>query len=299
MTESLDKRNDIITDLLIDAWDMGRLIAEYEAHYQRGFEAGKAFGAINPEQLKAEFDRGRDSYRDELLARMIPNSAPAEYLDKLAKQPITHGEDRKPIAKSIEVVQPSRSVKISDVGRPEGIPTNFDMCRLVLIDAGRGLTASEIREAVSRRWWPGVPRDWKGVPFGFLGSGKLRKNADNKFEIGSGAATIVNKSGTATLPAVRQAVGPAPAAMVKFDHGDKTAILASSREYALAGRLRKAIGKGHVSEAFLAQNVIGFNSENNRMIVRDLCLGMNPALADVGLKVEHHPGFGLLMKEVE
>lgn len=298
MTDNKDKRDEIITDLLIDAWDVARLLTEYEAHYQRGVEAGKAAASIDAEQLKAEFERGRDSYRDELLAQL----ADRHKVERVVAEEIS---TKAPIAKSIEEApRPGRGPKPTDINRPEGIPSNFDMCRLVLIDAGKPLTATEIREAVARRWWPKVPTDWKSTPFGFLSSGKLRKSADNKFELGSGAATVVSREvlprspAKVPMPAVKPTAGPRPPAPVKFDHNGKSTIMRSMREYVLAGKLRAAMGKGHVGEGFLAQEVIGSNTENNREVVRSLCLAMNDQLAEVGLSIGHYPGFGLLMKDV-
>lgn len=106
------------------------------------------------------------------------------------------------------------------------------------------------------------------------------------------------------MPAVKPTMGPRPSGPttpqpVKFDHGELTTYLPTMRSYVLAGKLRAAMGKGHVSEAFLAEQTIGSNTESNRMLVKDLCLGMNEALSVAGLKIEHHPGYGLLMKDVD
>lgn len=303
MTDNVDSRNDIITDLLIEAFDLGKLMEEYEAHYQRGFEAGKA--SIGTEQLKAEFERGRESYRDELLASLDAKYKPAAIIPPAAP--------KAPIANSIEAAKPARP-KPTDIDRPEDIPSNFEMCRLALLDAGRPLSTVEIRDIVAKRWWPNVPGDWKSSPYGFLGSGKLRKNAEGKFllpEQAKPATTaakpepqeIINREVAKRVesPKPRNVapapVAPRPQAVIPFEHKGRSAMLATSREYSMASRLKKAMGAGHVAEGFLAQNVIGSNTEHTRMLVKDLCLGMNPALLSIGLKIEHYPGFGLLMKD--
>ena len=84
---------------------------------------------------------------------------------------------------------------------------------------------------------------------------------------------------------------------VKFEHDGKACMLPSSRVYVLIGKLKAAMGKGHIDEGFLAQNAIGSNTEYNRTLVRRLCLESNGELSKVGLKIEYHAGFGLLMKE--
>jgi hypothetical protein len=72
--------------------------------------------------------------------------------------------------------------------RPPGIPSNFQMAELILKDAERegktGLTAKEIVEKISARYWPGVA-DAQIMPaiYGFGRDGRIRKTASGKFKV--------------------------------------------------------------------------------------------------------------------
>src|SRR4051812_5184591 len=59
----------------MDWFDITPVAQELQEQYRLGFEAGKAASSIDADQLKAEFDRGRESYRDELLATIDARKA--------------------------------------------------------------------------------------------------------------------------------------------------------------------------------------------------------------------------------
>jgi hypothetical protein len=291
--------------------------------YQRGVADGKASAPqIDPDQLKAEYERGRESYRDELLAKMIPTALTVGQLDKFASQPVTHDDNHKPVAKPAEKDVGGRP---SAVGRPDGIPRNLDMALEAIKELGGKAAAPQILAYVRKKWWSNCADHWTSNLHDFAKQKKLARDGINfvaplpklahvEIDEASGVDTqtaariaeIESKPRVlprglvrAPMPPVQPTAGKRPLAsgVIKFEHGDRSTILSSTREYTIAGKLRAAMGSGHVAEAFLAERVIGSNTEHNRAMIKDICLGMNPALADVGLKIEHYPGFGLLMKE--
>lgn len=160
--------------------------------------------------------------------------------------------------------------------------------RLTLTDRGRSLVSTDARVA---------------------NVGTFPKKAEETIRKGSAAkgvdpaavmaiAKIESKPAAAPAPVVHKPLVRPPPAGIKFEHNGRTTMLATAREYSVVGKLRVAMGKGHVPESFLASSVFGSDTENNRNIIRDVCLGLNDRLAEVGLVVEHHKGFGLLMKEI-
>lgn len=204
----------------------------------------------------------------------------------------------------------SSSSETTKAGRPAGIPSNLAMAVECIGEKGPS-SAPQIREWARKKYWPGMPESWTAVLYDFVKSDKLARAGLNFI------LPVVDTKSLAPPPAapknpaiVMSPKPPSPAKPAppppakqpiafKFDHEGKSAELGSSRCFVLASKLRAAMGKGHVAEAFLAENVIGSNTERNRALIKDLCMGMNPALADVGLKIEYYQGFGLIMKAVE
>lgn len=223
---------------------------------------------------------------------------------------------------------------VESTPRPEGIPTTFGMIRDVL-EEKPGLTAREVVAEMAKRWWPGlqfktigpdistavskgrVNRDADGVltltergrnlvstDARVANVGTFPKKAEAKIE--SKRSVLPTKSVRAPMPAVKPTLGPRPSQPeskpaqlgIKFEHKGRVAMLATGREYSIAGKLRAAIGQ-HIGVAFLASSVMGSDTENNRRIVRDVCDTMNDRLASIGLHIAHYEGFGLMMKETE
>jgi hypothetical protein len=71
--------------------------------------------------------------------------------------------------------------------RPAGAPTNAEMVELVLADAEKegkdGLTASELLQAISARYWPGLtgPQILPNI-YGMAKRGRFRKTPSGKFK---------------------------------------------------------------------------------------------------------------------
>lgn len=328
----------LLFEVLLEMWDSQKLIEYFRKEYKRGFDAGVVSSSSNKDELERSYQSGRQSVLDD-VRKMFPQHVPAA------------GDLKQPLAKSIVEVpsEPEtdppksqvanshaskgvgRGPKPTNIDRPEGIPSNYEMCRMVLIDAGIPLTATEIRDRVAKRWWPNVPSDWKSSPFGFLGSGKLKKNAEGKFIL---PATVVKpvspekqnpqavinreverrgvlpvQSVSAPMPAVRPTEGPrreivTPGAKLgpsaqgsgsTFAHGGKSVLL-HERELTIAQKLRAARGAGHLDAKFLAMS-IGIRSDAEP-VMREFISILNPKLAAVGLVIEFFKGYGFIMKEV-
>lgn len=319
----------LLFEVLLEMWDNQKLIEYFRKEYKRGFDAGVVSSSSNKDELERSYQSGRQSVLDD-VRKMFP-----QHVDSV---------DRKePLAKSIVKVpsepetDPPKSQQVNshaskgvgrgpkptNIDRPEGIPSNYEMCRMVLIDAGIPLTATEIRDRVAKRWWPDVPGDWKSSPFGFLGSGKLLKNAEGKFVLPEAVPAkrviaekpdpqeVINREVARRdsiavkppIPAARREVVtpgaklglPARGEGAIFRHGDKTVVL-HQRERDIALRLRTAMGVGHLDAKFLA-GLIGIRSDHEATL-RDFVSIMNPKLAEVGLEIAFYKGFGFSMKEV-
>lgn len=313
----------IISMEWIDITPVAEALAE---QYEKGFKAGVAAVSIDQDVLRAEYQRGMDDCRDMLLARISeakkdgpPRVAPPE----------------PPKVDPPKQVRPDRQAPHPRVGarRPEGIPTTFTMVQIVLKETAVKLTARGVMAEIEKRWWPDLGPSFLGPDISsFITMGRLARDADGTLSLTDKGATMVSadlRHGTKgefqepkptvpeavkaiveekpKLPVVRvepkklvapQPVPRSPGQPVKFDHGDKTTYLATTREFVIASKLRNAMGKGHVGEAYLASEVLGSNTVSNRDVIKLACRGMNESLAAVGLKIEHFEGYGLLMQEV-
>lgn len=72
--------------------------------------------------------------------------------------------------------------------RPNGIPTNFEMAQIAIRDAVKngkpGLTASEIVDEISKRWWPGLQGPQiLPIIYQLAKRGRLNKGEDGHFRL--------------------------------------------------------------------------------------------------------------------
>ncbi len=72
--------------------------------------------------------------------------------------------------------------------RPEGIPSNFDMVRFILINAEKeglpGLRAADLVAQIAKRYWPGLQGQQilPGI-YNFAKTGRLIKGEDGRFRL--------------------------------------------------------------------------------------------------------------------
>lgn len=175
----------------------------------------------------------------------------------------------------------------SKAGRPDSMPPNLS-CAIEAISLEAALQAAGRR----RRKRAGAAADRDGINFVVPGTAPAPARA-----IVTAAPKVVPSTPVrAPMPPVQP---PAPTLRAfTFKHGDRSVMLASAQQLSIASRLQQALGQ-HIAEAFLAEKVLGANTERHRELVKAQALGLNGPLFDVGLKVTHYPGFGLIMKEVE
>lgn len=176
----------------------------------------------------------------------------------------------------------------SKAGRPDSMPPNLS-CAIEAISLEAALQAAGRR----RRKRAGDGKlDRDGINFVVPGTAPAPARA-----IVTAAPKVVPSTPVrAPMPPVQP---PAPTLRAfTFKHGDRSVMLASAQQLSIASRLQQALGQ-HIAEAFLAEKVLGANTERHRELVKAQALGLNGPLFDVGLKVTHYPGFGLIMKEVE
>lgn len=179
--------------------------------------------------------------------------------------------------------------------RPEGIPSNLEMA-LAAIDHHDGkASAPQVEAYVRKNFWPDVSAKWTNCLWRFVPGSHLARDGIN-FIRGDRCKPTPNLPATPATPAPAPKQFKPAGVSISFEHNEQSVDL-PARGYVYASKLKAVIGQ-HIGEGFLAEKVIGSNSESNRQKVRMICLDMNGALAEIGLKIEHHDCFGLLMKEV-
>jgi len=205
---------------------------------------------------------------------------------------------------SVEASKANRNVggAPSKAGRPASIPTNLAIAVEAIAALGGAASGPQIRDWARVKYWAAMPDSWTAVLYDFVKAEKLARSGINFVLPGAAKSSPAPAISPPKVAPLAPKVAPKPTIPapkgVEFNHGDKSVMLPTSRYYIFASKLRIAMGKGHISEAFLAQEVIGSNTEKHRDEVRHACLAMNKQLAEIGLKIEYYPGFGLIMKEV-
>lgn len=179
--------------------------------------------------------------------------------------------------------------------RPEGIPTSLQMAIEAITELGPA-SSTQIRDWLRKKYWEKMPDSWTACLWNFVTDGRLSRSGIN-FVIAKEVTTIPSKASTSPAKPKEKTVA-VTAKPITFEHNGATTDLSSPREYVIAGKLRAAMGKGHIAESFLAESITGRNTDDNRKIILDVALGMNSRLFNVGLKIEYYPGFGLVMKDV-
>lgn len=219
----------------------------------------------------------------------------------------------KPTVGQVDQETVDKVMKIDSSKRPADAPSNISMA-LEAIDQSEGLRASarQIQEYVRKKWWPGIPKTWNGCLWNFVSDGRLARDGINFCRpkpVEAAAVTPSEPKMDVAFPPVRKPdparldkpVPPAPpkraADTVRFEHDERSVDL-PARGYIYAMKLKAVFGQP-IGEGFLADKVIGSNTADNRSRVVTTCLAMNPSLAEIGLKIGHYPGFGLIMERIE
>lgn len=288
--------------------------------YQRGLRESTA-GA---EQMKAEYERGQNDYRDNLLRELDARRVPAkEAVKESPKEP----EPRKPIANSIEEAPAPKAPKAEPKPRtgapqPTGTPTTFRMIAIILSEKGPMLVR-DVTAVIAERWWPGLTYDRLSPEVStWIRKGRLDRDQDGKlsvtlhgFKVAKMSAlepavlapkkplveplknVMVPKTPAPSRPAPQPAPQPSMAVGVDFSFNEKKVRL-THREHVVAIKLQGAMGKGHLSGRFLGQCINLSKQSDNEGMVRDLCVVLSSKIEPLGLKVEFFKGFGFVMTEV-
>src|SRR5882757_8433148 len=107
MSETKEQRNDRIFEALLQVWDLDKLIALIDAEYQRG----------------------RDDYRDDLLRQIDERRTESV---KLLTHVSTEPECEVARPKEDAIRKPKTPIRAGCAPRPEGIPTTFSMMQILL-----------------------------------------------------------------------------------------------------------------------------------------------------------------------
>ena len=207
-----------IFETLMEMWDADKLIKYIESEYQRG----------------------RDDYRNELLAKMDVLRdviAPAETTPKkklivhsiqeeTSKPPETphiapknHGAEGDATgAKDVDASPKKRERDVRNHGspRPEGLPTTFTMIAIILRDCP-GLTARETGDRIRERWWPGMDFSRIGPEFStWITKGRLLRDHDGKLTLSDSGRRLAFPSVNPDMPEPSRPAEPKPAPTVRI-----------------------------------------------------------------------------------
>ena len=227
------------------------------------------------------------------------NTAEHEELDAKATETVTHDEDHRQIL-------PRKNVggAPSQIGRPEDIPSNYEMATEAIRAHDGAASGTQIRDYIKKKYWPGIAAHWTATLYDMVTSRKLARSGIN-FVVPEPSTAIAKPAVPKPAPKKVQLQPRVYAPHEKpeeFQWKDSTAILLSPKEYLLAAKLRAAMGKGHIGVQYLAENALGMRrgqGEEVKSTLRQMAMGMADRLASIGLAIEYHEGFGFLMKEVE
>lgn len=299
-----------------DITPVAKALAE---QYQQGFDAGKKQASTDAEQLKAEFERGRESYRDELLAAMKATAGELNYYvaqqqgqKPIAKPPIASSiEERSPEVRSVAIAKPApeKSPRPNPSGRPDGLPRNVEMAIEAIKELDGKASSSQILAYIRKKWWAGFSSNWTAQLYDFVNQGKLARDGIN-FIVAIEPQILPKEPSKALMPAVRPTAPPRipepgkklgpPARSVlgeMFKHGDREVML-HPREYLLTSKLYGVKGQ-HIGTQFLAQNALGIKNRgtDSEALIRDLVSIINPKIEGMGLKIGFYKGAGFIMQD--
>lgn len=278
------------------AIDAGKLASSAEPTDEAmGRDAVAASGSseVAAETTEAPAKPGMGSERSSSAETQIREAAESHGIDGDVAVAIVRAESVGP--KKNVGGAPSKS------GRPAGIPSNLAMAIGALKELGGRASAADIRDWARKKHWPKMPDHWTAVLYEFVNVGHIeRAGMDFKLPDAKPRQEVV-KHAPKPPPAFPTLPAPKPAAPPRgftFKHGDKSVMLQTAQQLTLATRLLQAKGQ-HIGEAFLAEKVLGSNTERHRDTIKAQATGLNGALFEVGLKVTYYPGHGLIMKDVE
>jgi hypothetical protein len=119
------------------------------------------------------------------MTKKIPIQKMLSRLKEITQQIATLEQEQLEIVEALKVLKrysmEAVSTQTQKVGarRPPDAPTNLEMTRSILLEAGAsGLTGAELVKAIERRFWPGVSsRQILPAIYKFAKDGKLRREA--------------------------------------------------------------------------------------------------------------------------
>lgn len=121
----------------------------------------------------------REMIRIEQLLAEVPSLLRKRHAIYVAL--VEYGNPMEPLAATKRTTI-ATSIEEIATPRPAGIPADFYMISAVIRELGP-LGSTEIRDAIEKRWWPGIPRPWGKAAYRYLQDGRLMKNANNKFSL--------------------------------------------------------------------------------------------------------------------
>lgn len=304
MTEAKDDRQMRLLEVLCEMWDSQRLLELFEAEYQRG----------------------RDDYRDDLFKHL--DRPASDFVQKCLPPPkkgIETAEIKKTevevsalemvVEELVEVVagktEPEKEVKPAREKispregcppRPNNIPTTFSMMQTLLHETER-LRADDLVALIEKRWWPGLTRNFlKPEISTLITKGRLDRDLDGFLSL-TAKGKAVNSVDLREIGKGKQPpqVPLAPIAprinSIKFK-SEQGEVDLPVKEYQLVSRLYACKGS-HVAASFLAEKILGTGHRRDaESTLRDLASICNPKIASLGIGVSFYNGFGFIMKDL-
>lgn len=281
-----------IFDMVYGPADRVELVVTVSADPNRRAELLDTLRTMPPGRIESSAEPTDEAMARDVVVASGSGNVAAETTEAPAKPGV--GSER---SSSAEADPPRKNVggAPSKSGRPLDMPSNLVVVRAALRELGGRAAAAQIRTWARNKYWPEMPDHWASVLYQFVTSGDLER-AGMDFKLPEPKQEVVKH-----VPKMPTVAPPKPAPALRaftFKHGDKSVMFATAQQLALAHRLQQANGQ-HVGEAFLAEKILGANTERHRDTIKMQALGLNGPLFELGLKVTHYPGFGLSMKEVE
>ena len=217
------------------------------------------------------------------------------------------------LKKQERLVPPRRNVPahVAAKGRPENLPTNFEMISAILKDHPEGLGAGDLLGEMKVRFWSEFPASTTASFYDFATRGKLVRSPDKKrFMLPpapvQGAArdnVLAAKRAASSIVGAGPRLAQHPALTYPhrtFEHAGKEVAL-SVHEWRLVSKLYPKLGSGLMFGVDVLADAVWTHGDRKPPSVRDemsrLKASVNPKLAVVQLSLESTP-IGYYLKEV-
>lgn len=304
MTEARDDRQMRLLETLCEMWDSQKLLELFEAEYQRGRDDYR-------DDLFKHLDRPTSDFVQKRLSPPNQNTATTELqkaeievsaLEVVVEEIVEVANRKTKPEKEVKPEKEKISPREGCPPRPNNIPTTFSMMQTLLHETER-LRADDLVAQIEKRWWPGLTRNFlKPEISTMITQGRLDRDLDGFLSLTAKGKAInsvdLREIGKGKQPP-QVPLGPIAPRInsIKFK-SEKGEVDLPVKEYQLVSRLYACKGS-HVAASFLAEKILGTGHRRDaESTLRDLASICNPKIASLGIGVSFYNGFGFIMKDL-